>query len=55
MIVGIILSLVLKIVIVFWIKNAERDTLELIYIMIIDSRDCDLEDMISRSVVAEII
>jgi len=36
-----------------WI--AERSTIKLIYIMIIDSRDCDLEDVISRPVVTEIV
>jgi len=37
-----------------WIENVKRGTLELIYIMIVDSRDCDFEDVISRLVVDEI-
>jgi len=38
-----------------WIENIEMSTFELIHIMIIDSRDCDLEDVISRPIVSEII
>ena len=37
------------------IENVERGPLEFIYIMIVNSRDCDLVDVISRPVVAEII
>jgi len=38
-----------------WIEDAERGTLDLIYFVIIDSGNYDLEDVISRSVVAEIV
>ena len=38
-----------------WVEDAERGTLELIYIVIVDSRGCNLNDVISRTVVAEII
>jgi len=31
-----------------WIENVEKNILEFIYIMIIDSRDYDLDDVISR-------
>ena len=37
------------------IEDAKKITLELIYIVIVNSRDCNLEDMISRSVVAKIV
>ena len=36
-------------------ENVERSTLELIYIMTNNSRDYNLENVISRPVVAEII
>ena len=38
-----------------WIEDAESGILEFIYIMIIDSGDCKIEYMISRSVVVEIV
>ena len=38
-----------------WIENVERCTLELIYIMIVDSQHCDFENVISMPVVAAII
>jgi len=37
------------------IENAERGTLEFIYIMIVDSRECDFENVISRPAMTEII
>ena len=38
-----------------WIEDAERDTLEFIYIMFVDKRDFDLEYVISRPVMFEIV
>ena len=38
-----------------WIENVERNILEFIYIMIIDSRNYDLDDVVSRPIVVEII
>jgi len=38
-----------------WIENVETDTLELIYIIIRNSRDCDIENVISRPVMIEIV
>ena len=37
-----------------WIEDAESGTLEFIYIRIVDSRDCDLNDVISKSIVVKI-
>ena len=37
------------------LRNTERSTLDLLNVMIVDSRDCDLKDVTSRSVVTEII
>ena len=38
-----------------WIEDTERGYIELIYIIIADSGDCDLEDVIGRLIVAKII
>ena len=38
-----------------WIEDTEKGILELIQSMIVDSGDCDIEHVISRTVVAEII
>ena len=38
-----------------WIEDTERGTFNLIYIMIVDSQDYDLEYLISRPVVVEIV
>ena len=38
-----------------WIENTKRSTFEFIYIMIIDSRECDIKNMKSMPVVTEIV
>ena len=45
----------MKIIIVLELNMPTWGTLEFIYIMIVNSRDCDLEDVISKPIVVEII